>query len=74
MTAIHCPICQAPFKEVAREGVLIDVCTQCRGVWLDNGELEKLMDIAREEINKPRKIGRRSDSGRSRIESWLEPL
>ncbi|MCW5858500.1 MAG: zf-TFIIB domain-containing protein [Caldilineales bacterium] len=29
-------------KEVDREGVLIDTCTQCRGVWLDRGELEKL--------------------------------
>jgi Zn-finger nucleic acid-binding protein len=29
-------------REVNREGILIDVCTQCRGVWLDRGELEKL--------------------------------
>lgn len=26
-------------KEVSKGGVLIDTCTQCRGVWLDRGEL-----------------------------------
>lgn len=48
MTALDCPVCHAPFKEVINEGVLIDVCTECRGVWLDRGELDKLLDIARE--------------------------
>ncbi len=47
MTAIDCPVCHAPFKEVVNEGVLIDVCTACRGVWLDCGELDKLLDSAR---------------------------
>lgn len=27
-----------------RKGVEIDYCPQCRGVWLDRGELEKLID------------------------------
>ena len=73
MTAINCPVCHAAFKEVVNEGVLIDICTECRGIWLDRGELEKLMDIAREdaesghgEANKNRK--------KSRFETWLEPL
>lgn len=30
-------------KEVMKNGVHVDVCTQCRGVWLDRGELDKLM-------------------------------
>ncbi len=29
-------------KEISRNGVVIDTCTQCRGVWLDRGELEKI--------------------------------
>lgn len=46
MTAMNCPVCCAPFREVAKDGVLIDICTQCRGIWLDRGELDKLLDIA----------------------------
>ena len=30
----------------AREGVEIDFCPQCRGVWLDRGELDKIIDRA----------------------------
>ncbi|MFZ5813716.1 MAG: zf-TFIIB domain-containing protein [Bacillota bacterium] len=30
-------------REVDRRGVRIDVCPECRGVWLDGGELEKLL-------------------------------
>ncbi len=50
-------------KEVERRGVLIDVCPECRGVWLDRGELEKLLAIAdraeygeEEEIRKSRHV------------------
>ena len=48
MTALDCPVCRAPFKEIVKDSILIDVCTECRGVWLDHGELDKLLDIARE--------------------------
>lgn len=48
MIALNCPVCRAPFKELVKNSVLIDVCTECRGVWLDRGELDKLIDIARE--------------------------
>ncbi|MNZ82080.1 hypothetical protein D3C78_1007670 [compost metagenome] len=30
-------------REVEKNGVLIDVCPDCKGVWLDRGELEKLL-------------------------------
>jgi uncharacterized protein len=30
-------------REVERNGVHIDVCTKCKGVWLDRGELEKML-------------------------------
>lgn len=42
MSMLTCPVCQGAMKEVNRNGVLIDTCTQCRGVWLDRGELEKI--------------------------------
>lgn len=36
-------------QNVSRSGVELDMCSQCRGVWLDRGELEKLLDGARQE-------------------------
>ena len=34
-------------QEISRNGVHVDVCTSCRGVWLDRGELEKLLGQVR---------------------------
>jgi hypothetical protein len=36
-------------QAVSRSGVEFDICPTCRGVWLDRGELEKLMGVAKEE-------------------------
>lgn len=47
MPLLLCPNCGAGMKEVERRGVLLDVCPQCGGVWLDRGELEKLLAEAR---------------------------
>jgi Zn-finger nucleic acid-binding protein len=38
-----CPRCHAPLAELDRDGITIDRCDGCRGVWLDRGELEKLL-------------------------------
>lgn len=47
MTVLTCPVCQGDMREIVRGGVTIDMCTKCRGVWLDRGELEKLaMEIS----------------------------
>ena len=41
---MNCPRCEtATLDEREREGVTIDVCKSCRGLWLDRGELEKLI-------------------------------
>lgn len=40
---MKCPLCNVPMRELERRGVLIDVCPECRGVWLDGGELDKLL-------------------------------
>ncbi|MBT9447720.1 MAG: zf-TFIIB domain-containing protein [Hyphomonadaceae bacterium] len=47
MPLLTCPNDNAPMQPVRREGVEIDICTQCRGVWLDRGELEKLLSHVR---------------------------
>ncbi|MEO1329028.1 MAG: zf-TFIIB domain-containing protein [Pseudomonadota bacterium] len=41
-----CPNCRNAMSEVSRRGVYVDVCPSCRGVWLDGGELEKLLETA----------------------------
>lgn len=47
---MYCPVCDSVrMREVEREGVLINVCPNCKGVWLDRGELEKLMAAERED-------------------------
>ena len=39
-----CPNCGGEFVELERAGVRIDACRRCRGVWLDRGELEQLVE------------------------------
>lgn len=65
---MRCPRCETSvLDEREREGVTIDVCRSCRGIWLDRGELEKL--IARErawddDVPLQRERERDSDDGR----------
>lgn len=40
---MRCPSCQARLVEVERSEVLIDACPDCRGIWLDRGELDKIL-------------------------------
>lgn len=44
-----CPNCQVVMRMAVRQGVEIDYCPNCRGVWLDKGELDKLMERAADE-------------------------
>lgn len=42
-----CPVCKSVELVMAdRQGIEIDYCPTCRGVWLDRGELDKLIDRA----------------------------
>lgn len=46
---MKCPICNdVRMREVQKDGVLIDICPECKGVWLDRGELDKLLNEVRE--------------------------
>ena len=49
MPLLMCPNDNAPMQTLDRHGVQFDMCPTCRGVWLDRGELEKLMASAAEE-------------------------
>ncbi len=44
---MQCPTCPGTLLVISeRQGVEIDYCPKCRGVWLDRGELDKLLDRA----------------------------
>jgi uncharacterized protein len=44
VAAMSCPVCQVPLAMSDRQGIEIDYCPQCRGVWLDRGELDKIIE------------------------------
>lgn len=49
---MKCPRCEATvLEELDRNGVTVDRCASCRGVWLDRGELEKLLARATAELD-----------------------
>ncbi len=42
---MNCPVCRnTQLVMTERQGVEIDYCPQCRGVWLDRGELDKIIE------------------------------
>lgn len=56
-----CPYCASTMREVTKTGVLLDLCPECKGIWLDRGELDKILSRARE-------VGREWDEEVERVE------
>ncbi len=52
---MNCPSCQTVMREREKESVIVDVCPNCKGMWLDHGELEKLVAIESDRGGKYRK-------------------
>ncbi|MCX7987388.1 MAG: zf-TFIIB domain-containing protein [Bacteroidales bacterium] len=53
---MKCPVCKDTDLVMSeRQGVEIDYCPNCRGIWLDRGELDKIIDkvIASESSSRP---------------------
>ena len=44
MTSFTCPVDGATLVPIERQGIEIDHCPNCRGVWLDRGELDKIIE------------------------------
>ena len=49
---MKCPNDSATLVMSERSGVEIDYCPECRGVWLDRGELDKILDRAEAEASR----------------------
>lgn len=46
---MKCPVCKdVTLLMSEKNGVEIDYCPECRGIWLDRGELDKIIDRARD--------------------------
>jgi uncharacterized protein len=65
-----CPIDGSTLLLSERQGIEIDYCPQCRGVWLDRGELDKLIERNDrdddDDDDRPRVVDRRPDDDRWR--------
>ncbi len=62
-----CPSCHATLEIAERQGIEIDYCPRCRGVWLDRGELDKIIERSasgRFEDERPRDQARYPDDRR----------
>lgn len=79
---MKCPIDGAELAIAERSGVEIDYCPKCRGVWLDRGELDKIIERSAAEIPAQRSApayggGQQSGHGqppRKKRESFLGEL
>jgi len=64
---MRCPRCEnIVLEEIDRSGVTVDRCASCRGIWLDRGELEKLLARATAELEQPRERYREPQNDRPR--------
>lgn len=46
-----CPVDGTELRRLERSGVQIDACPTCRGVWLDRGELDKIIERERQDLD-----------------------
>ncbi len=49
---MKCPSCQETLLMSEKQGIEIDYCPNCRGVWLDRGELEKIIERSADHYSK----------------------
>jgi uncharacterized protein len=75
--ALTCPKCGGEMRNYERNGVHVDQCTECRGIFLDRGELDRLIDAEGSHYERE-DSERRGDGGdrpkKSKKRSFLEGL
>ena len=55
---MRCPVDEEVLQISERQGVEIDYCPRCRGVWLDRGELDKILDRVDRDDDDDRRVDR----------------
>jgi uncharacterized protein len=80
---MKCPVCKEPSLVISeRQGIEIDYCPSCRGVWLDRGELDKLIEksISGSQVRQntewaePRGYSGRAQGHYKKPKSWLHEI
>ncbi len=62
---MKCPVCKDPDLVMSdRQGVEIDYCPRCRGVWLDRGELDKIIERSEQVESRQSPPGERREERR----------
>jgi uncharacterized protein len=64
-----CPVDATPLRRLERSGVQVDGCPSCRGIWLDRGELDKIVEREGDDFEQEIGGGRRDRERESRSES-----
>lgn len=72
MTNRLCPACQATLHATERRGIEVDVCPSCRGVWLDRGELDKLLNREAASTRRRTAADPGGESPRRRRSTWRD--
>ena len=49
---MNCPQDNSVMETVTKEGITIDHCPNCHGIWMDRGELDKIIEKAEEKFEK----------------------
>ena len=71
---MDCPRCKSSLTTRTTEGIEIDVCEKCGGVWLDKGELGKLVGLERGRSEEEMRANwRMYDRGRDSYEPATKP-
>lgn len=63
---MKCPVDERELLMTDREGIEIDYCPECRGVWLDRGELDKLIERSEQTERSPQSRSDRRDGDHDR--------
>jgi Zn-finger nucleic acid-binding protein len=69
-TAMTCPKCGGEMRTHERNGVTIEQCRKCHGIFLDRGEFEQLMGRESSFLGNGESLAGQGDSGRARWRRW----
>ena len=71
---MNCPVDGTQLLMSERQGIEIDYCPQCRGVWLDRGELDKMIEKADREVSPPSRESQSHSAPKKKKKNLLSEL